>query len=39
MRDKEYELKELYGIGRKTAFLSQQHINAKLAQRYLNNKN
>lgn len=40
MRGTIYETKELYGVGRKTAFLSQQHINAKFAQQHiLNNKN
>lgn len=40
MRDTDYEAKELYGVGRKAAFLSQQHINAKFAQKHiLNNKN
>ncbi|MBK9049322.1 MAG: AAA family ATPase [Bacteroidetes bacterium] len=40
MRGMDYEAKELYGAGRKTAFLSQLHINAKFAKEHiLNNKN
>jgi len=36
IRSKEdYNENELYAIGRKTAFLSQQHINAKIAQKHL----
>lgn len=39
MRKNEYKTKELYGVGRRTAFLSQQHINAKFAQKYILNNN
>ena len=40
MRENKYEKNELYKAGRKSAFLSQQHINAKFAQQHiLNNKN
>jgi len=38
MRGTEYDVKELYGLGRKSAFLSQQHINAKFAQQHVLNK-
>ena len=31
IREKEYQESELFSIGRKTAFLAQQHINAKIA--------
>lgn len=37
MRGTDYEINELYGVGRKSAFLSQQHINAKFAQKHFLN--
>ena len=39
IRENEYSSSEECRIGRKMAFLSQQHINAKIAQKYLKNKN
>ena len=35
MRNSKYEKKELYSVGRDSAFLSQQHINAKFAQQHI----
>ncbi len=37
IRNTEYTKNEFYTVGRKTAFLSQQHINAKFAKQYIEN--
>ncbi len=37
LRGKNYNDKELYGLGRKSAFLSQQHINARFAREHIQN--
>jgi hypothetical protein len=39
LREKDYSPNELYSFGRKSAFLSQQHINARFAQQHLKNQN
>lgn len=37
IRGRNYDPKELYGLGRKSAFLSQQHINARFAKEHIQN--